>query len=171
MQNDDDLELAKKALARGDGPAAVAALNRFLRDRPDHPGGLYLMALCANAAGRADVAIDCLRRARDAAPADPDIAYSLGSLLAPTAVEEALACFRDAVRLRPDFAAAWTNMGNLLAGLGLLEEAAEAYERALAADIRIFHPSHFPLCLDRGRHPTFGSSQPIKAKLLLPLPM
>jgi len=134
VQNDDDLELAKKALARGDGPAAVAALNRFLRDRPDHPGGLYLMALCANAAGRADVAIDCLRRARDAAPADPDIAYSLGSLLAPAAVEEALACFRDAVRLRPGFAAAWTNMGNLLAGLGLLEEAAEAYERALAAD-------------------------------------
>lgn len=134
MQYDDDLELAKNALARGDGPAAVAALNRFLRDRPDHPGGLYLMALCANAAGRADVAVDCLRKARDADPADPEIAYSLGALLAPAAADEALACYRDAVKLRPGFAPAWTNMGNLLAGLGLLEEAAEAYERALAAD-------------------------------------
>ena len=134
MQGDDDLQLAKTALAGGDGSAAIAALNRLLRDQPDHPEGLYLMALCANAAGRADVAIECLRKARAAAPDDADIAFSLGSLLAATAPREALDPLRDAVRLRPGFAPAWTNMGNLLAGMGLLEEAAEAYEQALAAD-------------------------------------
>lgn len=134
MQGDDDLQLAKTALARGDGPTAIAVLNRLLRDQPDHPEGLYLMALCANAAGRVDVAIECLRKARAVSPDDADIAFSLGSLLAATAPQEALDPFRDAVRLRPDFAPAWTNMGNLLAGMGLLEEAAEAYEQALAAD-------------------------------------
>lgn len=134
MQGEDDLQLAKTALARGDGRAAIAALNSLLRDHPDHSEGLYLMALCANAAGRVDVAIECLRKARAVSPDDADIAFSLGSLLAATAPRDALDPFRDAVRLRPDFAAAWTNMGNLLAGMGLLEEAAEAYEQALAAD-------------------------------------
>ena len=134
MQGEDDLQLAKTALARGDGRAAIAALNGLLRDHPDHSEGLYLMALCANAAGRVDVAIECLRKARAVSPDDADIAFSLGSLLAATAPRDALDPFRDAVRLRPDFAAAWTNMGNLLAGMGLLEEAAEAYEQALAAD-------------------------------------
>ena len=64
MLGDDDLELAKDALSRGDGPGALAVLNRFLRDRPDHPGALYMMALCANAAGRVEVAVECLRKAR-----------------------------------------------------------------------------------------------------------
>ncbi|RVU36649.1 tetratricopeptide repeat protein [Hwanghaeella grinnelliae] len=134
MQGENDLQIAKTALANGDGGTAFAALNRLLRDQPDHAEGLYLMALCANAAGRGDVAIDCLQKARVAAPDDADIAFSLGSLLAATTPQKALAPFRDAVRLRPDFAPAWTNMGNLLAGMGLLEEAAEAYEQALKAD-------------------------------------
>lgn len=134
MSGDDNLQQAKDALARGDGQTAVAALDRYLHDQPDDPEGLYLMALCANAAGRPDVATDCLGRARTAAPDNPDIAFSLGSLLTATEPQRALSHLRDAVRLRTGFAPAWTNLGNLLAGMGMLEEAAQAYEHALAAD-------------------------------------
>lgn len=52
-------------------------------------------------------------------------------------VEEAVRNLRHALRLRPDFAAAWVNLGGALLRLGRLEEAEAANKRAIEADPKL----------------------------------
>ena len=49
----------------------------------------------------------------------------------PTTVHEAIACFRRALQLKPDYAEAYGNLGTALQGQGLLAEASACYRRAL----------------------------------------
>ncbi|EGJ49840.1 tetratricopeptide repeat protein [Desulfocurvibacter africanus] len=49
-------------------------------------------------------------------------------------IEDAASHFRHALRLKPDFAAAWVNLGGALLRLGKLEEAEAANKRAIEAD-------------------------------------
>lgn len=46
--------------------------------------------------------------------------------------DNAVASYKEAVRLRPDYVEAWYNLGNACRGAGREGEAADAYERALA---------------------------------------
>jgi tetratricopeptide (TPR) repeat protein len=46
----------------------------------------------------------------------------------------AVDCYREALRLKPDFANAWNNLGSCYGRLGHHREAAEAFEKALADD-------------------------------------
>lgn len=52
-------------------------------------------------------------------------------------IEDAARHFRQALRLKPDFAAAWVNLGGALLRLGKLEEAEAANKRAIEADPRL----------------------------------
>jgi len=45
---------------------------------------------------------------------------------------EAATCFQQAVRLEPDYAEAWNNLGNALSDTGHFADAIAAYRRALA---------------------------------------
>ena len=78
--------------------------------------------------------IEVLRAARAANPRDGRAAYYLGNVLASKARgEEALAAWRDAVRLDPANAVARRNLARALwVVAGRKEEAAEQYQRALA---------------------------------------
>ena len=46
-------------------------------------------------------------------------------------LEEAIASYRQAVRLKPDYAEAYNNLGNALKDQGKLEEAIASYQQAL----------------------------------------
>ena len=130
----DELSMVREALARGDGAAAVSALNRLLVDDPENAEALYLLALCANLAGRPDEAERLLEVAHAAAPDSPVIAHSLGALTVVRDPNRAFDLFQRAISAQPDFAPALTALGNLYRGKGLLGAAREQYERALAAD-------------------------------------
>ena len=64
-----------------------------------------------------------------------DARYNLGNnLLAQGRLEEAVAIYKDVVRLRPDHAKAHSNLGNVLQTVGRLSEAQNAYVRTLELD-------------------------------------
>jgi tetratricopeptide (TPR) repeat protein len=46
-------------------------------------------------------------------------------------LEDALICFEQAIKLKPDYHKAWYNKGYVLTELGKYEEALESYQRAL----------------------------------------
>lgn len=52
----------------------------------------------------------------------------------PEAVNEIEALYREALNADPEFAAAWTNLGGLLAEHGALEDARDAFDEALRID-------------------------------------
>jgi Flp pilus assembly protein TadD len=58
--------------------------------------------------------------------------YNLGnSLVAAKRTEEAVAHFREAVRIKPDYAKAYNNLGSTLLLLGRVDEAVAGFRRAL----------------------------------------
>jgi tetratricopeptide (TPR) repeat protein len=87
---------------------------------------------------------------RAAVEADPTSARGfndLGVLLLQTGrVEEAVEEFRKAAALKPDFAAARTNLGGALAKLGRLDEALVELRKALESDAG-YAPAHYQMGL------------------------
>jgi len=55
-----------------------------------------------------------------------------GGLMHLKQLDEAVACYRQALRLKPDFADAYNNLGTALKEMGQIEEAERAYRQALA---------------------------------------
>ncbi|MBS4098403.1 MAG: tetratricopeptide repeat protein [Sulfuricella sp.] len=61
--------------------------------------------------------------------------YFIGNRrMAADDAQGAEACFREALRLAPDFAEAWGNLGFLLARRGVADEAEDGYRRAIALE-------------------------------------
>jgi Tfp pilus assembly protein PilF/ADP-heptose:LPS heptosyltransferase/SAM-dependent methyltransferase len=68
-------------------------------------------------------------------PEDTDTLNNLAVLLgAVRRHEESRAAFLRAIEIRPDFAAAWCNLGNVVREMGLTTEAEEAYRKAIELD-------------------------------------
>ena len=75
----------------------------------------------------------------------------------PTAagVDEAIAHYREALEINPDFAASHNNLGILLAGLGQVDEAIPHYRKALEID-----PQHAGTARSAGELPRGSGSGP-----------
>jgi tetratricopeptide (TPR) repeat protein len=136
------LELAFDYLACGRRQEAAEALEEGLRRRPNHPIAAYALGRY-EAAAQADPSyvfphrveeIALLEQVRRARPSDGRAAYYLGNALAGNyRLEEAVAAWREAVRLEPSNAAAHRNLGQALARqAGSEAEAADAYRRAIS---------------------------------------
>jgi tetratricopeptide (TPR) repeat protein len=128
--------------------AALAALETSLKLVSGFPRALMVAASVLQLLGQDDRAIrlyqSVLLETKEAAPADLPIAQrvegwvNLGVLLrakGPTFSEAALQCYRQAVVLQPEAAAANYNLGIALQEQGMLEEAAAAFGRALQAPV------------------------------------
>src|ERR1700722_12968343 len=116
--------------------SAQALYQQVLAVEPDHLGSLYHLAILAIETGRPRVAIELLTRviARRAAP---DAHYHLAlALQSGGRLAEAEAHYREATPLKPDYAGAQMNLGNVLAEQGRRDEAAACYARVLALDPR-----------------------------------
>lgn len=82
--------------------------------------------------GQLAAAEDCYRRALALHP-DARGYFNLGTTLYDQGEhEQALAAFREAVRLDPQFADAWNNLGETLRDRGEMDEAIRCYKHALA---------------------------------------
>jgi predicted O-linked N-acetylglucosamine transferase (SPINDLY family) len=115
--------------ARGDLEAALASLEAALRLRPAYGGARRNLGLLLARLGRWPDAEHTLRQA---AADDADAHYWRGNALVNLErPEEAAACFREALRIRPDFAEPHCYLGSILIDQGRHAEAIGHLTRAI----------------------------------------
>jgi tetratricopeptide (TPR) repeat protein/SAM-dependent methyltransferase len=98
-----------------------------------HFASLHHLGIIALQRGQPQAAIDPIGRALAVDGGVPDCHYNMAfALQALGRTDEAVRHYRDAVRLKPDYADAHTNLGNALTQLGRHGDAATCYERVIA---------------------------------------
>ncbi len=106
-----------------------------LRAEPTQPRALRLQGILARDTGDLDRSLKLLRKAVDAAPADPEPAAELGlSYLAAGYLHLAEAAFRQALTRDPDSGKALANLGALLQYRGHVQESIDCHRRVLELD-------------------------------------
>ena len=119
--------LASVYEALGDFEAALGSLRAALHMRPGYVGALRNLGLLLGRLGRWTEAEAALRQATE----DADGQYWRGNALVHLdRPEEAAACFREALRIRPDFAEALCALGNIVGDKGRSAEAIALLTRA-----------------------------------------
>ena len=84
----------------------------MLSSHPTDAAALHLLGLSLEQQKKYDEGVDCLCRSLEIDPTVPDYHNNLGTILGRCGhPAEAAACFREALRLRPDFPAARKNLG------------------------------------------------------------
>ena len=109
-----------------------------------------------------------LRASLEADPTSARLLNDLGVLLVQTErLEESLQQFEKAVELKPDFAAARTNLGDALMKVGRLDEALIELRKALVSDAR-YAPAYYTLGLALSRRgDAQGAMQEWRSALVL----
>lgn len=121
----------------GQRAPAESLYRQILDQHPGHEGALRLLYLLASQNNRPDLAIEYLRRAAIAQPNNPTFCGALGDvLLSQGQLDEAAACYRRLLELKPDASHAYNNLGAALLGQGKRDEAIACYRRAAALNPR-----------------------------------
>ncbi|HEY8548581.1 MAG TPA: tetratricopeptide repeat protein [Vicinamibacterales bacterium] len=134
------VSLGKALLQDGKVPEAIAELEEATRLEPGSGEAHYQLGLALARAGRKDEAAAALKKGRElvaAADRDRNIALDLAEGRAAMArgdVQQAVARFSRAVRLRPDSAEAQRELGAALEKQGDQNGASAAYRKALDAN-------------------------------------
>jgi superkiller protein 3 len=81
--------------------------------------------------GKRDEAAVHLRKAVEYAPGIPEAYLGLAGAIEAKEPEEAIQLYRKAIELRPKYASAYNNLGNLLINADRLDEAIPALEKAI----------------------------------------
>ncbi len=116
-------------------PQAEACYRKILAVEPSNLNALHLLGVLARQAGQPRAAVDLISKAVALNDRVPELHSNLGNALMDLErTAEAEACYRQALALRPDYAAALNNLGNLLQGRGEHSQAEACYRRALALD-------------------------------------
>lgn len=128
----DRLTEAVRAFRSGDFAVAEAACRALLDADPRHGQALHILALIAAQGGRTDDALALAQTAAEAAPDDPSVHNTVGSLLFQAGrVAEAEPAFRRSVAANDRLPESHGNLGNALRALGRLEEAEASLRTAL----------------------------------------
>src|SRR5258706_3956271 len=107
-----ELTRAFEAYKAGRLDKAEASLRRVLRSTPTYPAALNLLGLIELGRGQPAKAIKTLERALAVAPKVADLHFTLGNALRIAGRDEAaLRSYAKAIELRPNLAAAHTNLG------------------------------------------------------------
>lgn len=106
----------------------LAEAGALLRQQPHDSAALHLYGLIKAQQGDPAGACDAIQKAIEIAQ-DPKYHYNLGKILQMMGrSEHAVAAYRTALQLKPNFAEALNNLGGLLIELGQLEEARHLFE-------------------------------------------
>jgi predicted O-linked N-acetylglucosamine transferase (SPINDLY family) len=108
---------------------AIAAYRRAISLRGNDANFHYNLGNALREAGRGDEAIAAYDSAVLLNPGMGPAHYQLG-----IALREAIECYQMAIRLKPDFAAAWTNLGGTLTRNHEADQAIAALEKAIAIE-------------------------------------
>jgi arylsulfatase A-like enzyme/Flp pilus assembly protein TadD len=129
------LQIAYLERARGDLPAAIAALRRAVALRPADPEAVSLLGIYLTEAGREGEAAAFLEPYAKAERPDLDVLTAYGMALASTGRRrEALAVFERARGEHPTNAMVLVNLGTVLLMEGDVAGARQAFEAALDVD-------------------------------------
>jgi tetratricopeptide (TPR) repeat protein len=130
---DELLQNALAAFRGGQLESALALYKQALASDPANFTALYMSGAILLQAGKPAEAETFLRNAilvkRDAAEAHNNLGLALTRL---AQLPQAIAAFREALRLRPHYPNALLNLGNVLRRAEQLPDAIEAYESAIA---------------------------------------
>lgn len=111
---------------------AQAECLRLLKRAPDHPNLLHLLGVIAHQGGQNDIAMTYIRQAIAHDALTPSFHCNLGNVLRDLEqYAEAGASYQEALRLKPDFAEVYSNLGVLFERQGELDVAQEAYTEAV----------------------------------------
>jgi tetratricopeptide (TPR) repeat protein len=130
---------AGRCFQAGNLAQAEQTYLHILQAAPDHAEALHMLGVLSLKRGQHLSALDYLHRVRALIPQDPGVACNLALVhLALRQWDQAGACCREALCLRPDLPEAHNLLGNALAGKGRLEAAVACYREALG------HRPQFP---------------------------
>ena len=118
--------------------AAEQLYRQILSVESQHADALHLLGVIAFQLGKHEVAVEYITRAIASNGEEATFYSNLGgayhalqSPKDPGKLAEAVACYRRALELKPDYAEAQNNLGNALKDQGTLDEAILCYRRAL----------------------------------------
>lgn len=127
------LQMAVQWYRQGRADIAAALCGDLLRQQPDHPEALNMLAALHVEAKQPAQAVPLFERLLARHPGHADAWCNRGvALLDLGRPDEARASFERAIAARPAFPQAHNNLGNALEALGDYAAAVAAYERALA---------------------------------------
>ncbi len=125
---------------------AATLYSKILEADPRHADANHLLGVIAFQLGRNEVAVDLIGIAIAANRSNPAFHSNLGNALNGMGrLDDALAAYDRALRLRPDYADAHYNRGNVLRDMGRLDDALAAYDGALR-----LRPEHVETHNNRG---------------------
>lgn len=112
---------------------AEAGYRQVLAREPNCVEALHYLGQIAFRCGHPAAAAELFQRAANLAPGDATIRGNLAeSQRQLHRLDEAVANFKQALALRPEYPIAWSNLGNALTSLGQLDEAIACLRRAIA---------------------------------------
>ncbi len=122
------------ALEARDRKTAHSAFGSVTRLQVDHGAAWAHLARLYMSEGQVNRADAALRRVRESGSRDPMVVDLLGTVHSMMGeYEEALACFEEVVKARPEHAPFLLNFGNSLVYHGRTDEAAAVFEKIIAA--------------------------------------
>ena len=126
------LRTAQQRFEQGDLTAAERLYCEVLATAPGSAGALHGLAVVFHARGEFGSAADFAGRLAETLPVDPESHY-LHGYMARVAGRPAVAvaAYRRALELKPDFVECYNNLGNALRDLKNLEEAEAAFRQAI----------------------------------------
>ncbi|MGD0464989.1 MAG: tetratricopeptide repeat protein [Tepidisphaeraceae bacterium] len=133
MAYDPALQRAFQLFQTGQFAQAEGECRQLLAKRPNHADALQLLGLLANRVGKAEMAVEFLRKAIAADPRVKDYYNNLGVILTIQGrLEEARGTYHDALALDPDNVEFLNNLAIASHRANRLTEALDAAERAVA---------------------------------------
>jgi tetratricopeptide (TPR) repeat protein len=128
------IALALKHYQNNDLAAAERSCNEILQADPGHAEATHLLGMIAHRVGKHDKAVEYIQKAitlqeLGKAALNSNLGLAYQSLGKP---DEAAACYRQAIALKPNFSEAHFNLGNVLQEQGKLDDAIACYRRAIA---------------------------------------
>jgi tetratricopeptide (TPR) repeat protein/GR25 family glycosyltransferase involved in LPS biosynthesis len=137
------IKLGNALRARGQFDDAIAHYQKAVDIKPDHAGVQVNLANALQARGKFDLAIAHYEKALHIDPGQAVIFNNLGGAIlgAQGKLDDAAACFEQAIALNSDYVDAHNNLAHVRRAQGNLDAAAACYQRAitLRSDRPDFH--------------------------------
>jgi predicted O-linked N-acetylglucosamine transferase (SPINDLY family) len=154
----------------GDLQRAESIYRQILQADPQHADAMHFLGVIAHQVGKPDIAIDYITRSLTLAPLNDTYHCNLAAAYqSMQRFDDAIRCYREAMRLQPNSVNAHNGLGNILNDLGRFDEAVASYRRALQLDPNCAEAhSNIGVALQNLRKPEEAESHCRKAVRLKP---
>jgi FkbM family methyltransferase len=116
----------------GDTVGARIGYRKLIRENPNHPEVLNMLAICELQLGNGGAAIEHAIRAVESQPADARYQNTLGTCLWLAGhADDAIAVLRQAIRVNPRLGEVHQNLGEILEMRGEMKDAAACYVKTI----------------------------------------